>query len=235
MTDLTFFLAFGAGILSFISPCVFPLYPVFLSYITGMTVDEIKAGELKGRRKPILHTLFFLLGFSSIYIVLGFSTSALTGFFNQYSGLIRQLGAIMVIIFGFIALGVWKPALLMKNHKLNLKNRPPGYLGSIVIGIAFSAGWTPCMGPILGSVLALISTNPNQGMAYMIAYIAGFSVPFLLLAFFSVKLNWVKANSGRLMKIGGFIMVVVGTLLFFDQMTLFNRLLSPIFGDFQGF
>lgn len=235
MTDINLIFAFGAGVLSFLSPCVFPLYPVFLSYITGMTVDEIKAGELKGRRKPLLHTLAFLLGFSSIYFVLGFSTSAFIGLFNQYSDLIRQLGAIMVIIFGFVALGVWKPAILMKDHKLNIKNRPPGYVGSAVIGIAFSAGWTPCMGPILASVLALISTNPNQGMLYMLAYIAGFSIPFLLLAFFSVKLNWIKANSGRLMKIGGFIMVAIGTLLFFDKMTVLNRLLSPIFGDFQGF
>ena len=234
-TDVTIWLAFGAGLLSFLSPCVFPLYPAFLSYITGLTVTDIQQGNMRGKKQAIFHTLSFLLGFSIIYLVLGLSASSLTGFFYQYNDLVRQAGAILIVVFGFITLGFWQPKFLMKDHKLTIQNRPTGYVGSVVIGLAFAAGWTPCMGPILGAVLALVGSNPETGMFYMVAYILGFAIPFLTLAFFSTRLQWVKKYSGTIMKAGGIIMVVVGILLFFDQMTIFNRLLSPIFGNFQGF
>lgn len=233
--DVTLLLAFGAGLLSFISPCVFPLYPAFLSYITGLTVSDIQQGQMRGKKQAIIHTLSFLLGFSIIYLVLGLSASTLTTIFYQYGDLVRQLGAILIVIFGFITIGFWQPTFLMKDHKLNIQNRPSGYFGSILIGLAFAAGWTPCMGPILGAVLALVGTKPEQGLFYMFAYILGFGIPFLTLAFFSTRLNWIKRNSRSIMKIGGWIMIAVGVVLFFDQMTLFNRILSPVFGNFQGF
>jgi cytochrome c-type biogenesis protein len=140
-------LAFSAGALTFISPCVFPLYPAFLSYITGMSVAEIQMGELKGQRKAIFHRVFFLFGFSIIYLVLGF-------------------------------------------------------------------GWTPCMGPILAATLALVGANPSQGLWYMAAYVLGFSIPFLLMAFFITKFAWLKKYSGSVMKVGGGIMIAMGMILF---------------------
>ncbi|WP_026907992.1 cytochrome c biogenesis CcdA family protein [Paucisalibacillus globulus] len=237
--DISILLAFSAGILSFVSPCVFPLYPAFLSYITGMSVTEIQDGKLKGQRKAITHTIFFLIGFSIIYIVLGLgstgSATLIETWYFQYGDLIRQLGAILIVFFGLITLGVFQPKFLMKDHKLNVQNKPTGYVGTMVIGLAFAVGWTPCMGPILAATLALVGANPSMGIWYMSAYILGFSIPFLLMAFFITKFKWVKKYTGIFMKVGGGIMIVMGIILFFDKFTLINSLLQPIFGDFQGF
>jgi cytochrome c-type biogenesis protein len=238
-TDLSILLAFGAGVLSFVSPCVFPLYPAFLSYITGLSVSDIQDGKLREQRKAIFHTLFFLLGFSMIYLVLGLgasgSTTLIESWYLQYGGLIRQLGAILIIFFGFVIIGVFQPRFLMKDHKLNVQSKPSGYIGTMFIGLAFSIGWTPCMGPILAATLALIGANPAQGIWYMVFYVLGFSIPFLLMAFFITKFTWIKKYSGAFMKIGGSIMIVMGILLFLNKLTIFNSLLEPIFGDFQGF
>ncbi|WP_285863524.1 cytochrome c biogenesis CcdA family protein [Lederbergia lenta] len=239
MADISIILAFGAGALTFISPCVFPLYPAFLSYITGMSVAEIQMGELKGQRKAILHTIFFLFGFSIIYLVIGFGTvgssTLLETWYFQYGDLIRQIGAILMVVFGLITIGLLQPKFLMKEHKLHIKNKPAGYLGSVLIGLAFAIGWTPCMGPILAATLALVGANPSQGLWYMAAYVLGFSLPFLFMAFFITKFTWVKKYSGSVMKIGGGIMIVMGIVLFLDKLSLINSLLAPIFGDFQGF
>ncbi|MFC0525009.1 cytochrome c biogenesis CcdA family protein [Pontibacillus salicampi] len=234
MGDLTIFLAFGAGFLSFISPCVLPLYPAFLSYITGMSVNEIKSENAMLNKRSIIHTISFLIGFSSIFVLLGYSTTFIGEFLNQYQDLIRQLGAILIVFFGFVIIGVFNFNFLMKERKVHFKNRPTGYLGSGIIGMAFSMGWTPCTGPILASVLTLAAANPGSGMIYMISYSLGFSVPFLILSFFIGKMNWIKKNSARLVKIGGYIMVFMGVFLYFDLMTTLTSYLATLFG-FQGF
>lgn len=237
--DISIFLAFSAGVLSFVSPCVFPLYPAFLSYITGMSVSEIQSGKLKGERKAIFHTVFFLLGFSIIYLVLGFGSSGTASlietWYFQYGDLIRQIGAILIVFFGLITLGVFQPKFLMKDHKLNIRNKPSGYFGTVLIGLTFALGWTPCMGPILTATLALVGANPSQGLWYMISYILGFSIPFFVMALFITKFTWLKKYSGSFMKIGGGIMILMGIVLFFDKFTLINSFFAPIFGDFQGF
>jgi cytochrome c-type biogenesis protein len=237
--DISILLAFGAGAVTFLSPCVFPLYPAFLSYITGMSVVEIQSGALSGQRKAIFHTFYFLLGFSIIYLVLGFATAEsatlLETWYFLYGDLIRQIGAILMIAFGLITIGILQPKFLMKEHKINIRNKPTGYMGSVIIGLAFAVGWTPCMGPILAATLTLVGTNPSQGLWYMAAYILGFSIPFFLMAFFITKFTWLKRYSGIVMKIGGVVMVVMGIILYFDKFTLINSLLQPIFGDFQGF
>jgi|SRR5690625_3807012 len=239
LTDISIFLAFGAGVLSFVSPCVFPLYPAFLSYITGMSVSDIQSGKLTGQRKAIFHTIFFLLGFSIIYIVLGLGTtgsaSLIETWYHQYGDLIRQLGAVLILLFGLITVGIFQPKFLMKDHKLNVRSKQSGYLGSVLIGLAFSIGWTPCMGPILAATLALVGANPSQGLWYMGAYVLGFSVPFFILALFITKFTWIKRYSGLSMKIGGSIMILMGVVLFFDKLSLLNALFSSFFGDFQGF
>lgn len=239
LADISIFLTFGAGVLSFVSPCVFPLYPAFLSYITGLSVSDIQSGKLRGQRKAIFHTIFFLLGFSIIYLVLGLGTAGsvtlIETWYFQYGDLVRQIGAILIVFFGLVTVGIFQPKFLMKDHKLNIQNKPSGYLGTLLIGLAFAIGWTPCMGPILAATLALVGANPSQGLWYMSSYILGFSVPFLLMAFFITKFTWIKKYSGTFMKIGGSIMIVMGVVLFFDKFTIFNSLFGPIFGDFQGF
>ncbi|GAA0444832.1 cytochrome c-type biogenesis protein CcdA [Lentibacillus halophilus] len=232
--EINIFIAFGAGVLSFISPCVLPLYPAFLSYITGMSVHEIKEENKMLTRKSLLHTLFFLLGFSIIFFVLGFGSMFISEFLKENSAVIRQIGAIVIVFFGLVIIGVLRFDFLMKDKKITFKNRPAGFAGSFLIGLTFSLGWTPCMGPILTFVISLAATNPDLGLVMMISYILGFSIPFFVLSLFVGKLGWIKRHSATIMKIGGYLMILVGIALFFDWMTDLTSFLGGLFG-FTGF
>jgi len=233
VSEINIFIAFGAGFLSFISPCVLPLFPAFLSYITGMSVSEIKDNK-QFNSKSVIHTILFLLGFSSVFIMIGFSTSFVAEFLTTYKDLIRQIGAIVIVFFGLVIVGILNFQFLMQDKKITFKNRPTGFIGSFLIGMAFSLGWTPCTGPILMVVFSLAATNPEIGMVMMISYILGFSVPFLVLSFFIGKLDWIKRHSQKLVKIGGYIMIFMGIALFFDWMTKLTSFLAGWFG-FSGF
>lgn len=235
MSDVNVLVAAGAGFMSFISPCCLPLYPAFLSYITGMSVGELKSDNAMLQKRSLLHTLFFLIGFSVIFIAIGFGTSLIGSFFREYKDLIRQLGAIFIIFFGLMIVGIFKPDFLMKEHRFEFKNRPSGYLGSILIGMAFAAGWTPCTGPILGIVIGLAASHPGSGVLYMIAYSLGFAVPFFILSFFVGRMKWIKKHSIKIMKIGGYIMIIMGLILFFDWMTKIIAVFQGLFGNFSGF
>lgn len=234
MTDVNIFLAFGAGLLSFISPCVLPLYPAFLSYITGMSVEEINTNQKSFNKKSLIHTIAFLVGFSLIFIVIGFSTNFISEFLITYNQLIRQLGAILIIFFGLVIIGVFNFQFLMKDKRVSIKNRPSGFIGSFIIGLAFSLGWTPCMGPILAMVITLAAEDPERAVLLMVSYSLGFSVPFLVLSFFVGKMQWIKRNSGKITKIGGYLMILVGIALFFDWMTALTSFLANLF-NFTGF
>ncbi|MGP4070420.1 cytochrome c biogenesis CcdA family protein [Halobacillus sp. B29] len=236
MADVNIFLAFGAGFLSFISPCCLPLYPAFLSYITGMTVEDLQTKKKLIQKQPMLHTIFFLLGFSIIFIAIGFSTSWIGGWFIRYDDLIRQLGAILIIFLGFVVIGFYKPQFFMKEYKVSLKNRPPGYLGSSAVGMAFAAGWTPCTGPILAAVIALGVSSPDEAVTYMISYVLGFSIPFFLMAMFIGRMKWIKKNNRKIVKFGGYTMIVMGVFLFFGWMTqLTSFITNQFFGGWTGF
>lgn len=232
-SEVTFLLAFGAGVLSFVSPCVLPVFPAFVSYITGMSYNEVENQKYNAR--AIFHTLFFLIGFSLIYIALGFGTSFFGGVFIEYGNLIRQVGAILIIVFGLIITGVLKFDFLMKDRKVSFKNRPSGFIGSILIGMAFAAGWTPCNGPIIGAIFAMSATEPSNALVLMIVYCLGFGVPFFVLSFFVSKTRWMLKYSNAIMKGGGIVMILMGVLLYFDGLTQIIIWLQPFFGDFQGF
>lgn len=234
MPEVNLFLAFGAGFLSFISPCVLPLFPAFLSYITGMSVSELREENAMLNRKSLLHTILFLLGFTTIFAVLGLSGSFFSQFFIENNTIIRRLGAILIIFFGLVITGIFNFEFLMKDRKITFKNRPVGYLGSFLIGLTFSLGWTPCTGPILGAVLALGVEDPSSFFIMMMAYSLGFSIPFLLLSFFIGKMSWIKRNSALIVKIGGYLMIVIGVALYFDLMTMLTSYLVGVF-NFEGF
>ncbi|TFB25011.1 cytochrome c biogenesis protein CcdA [Filobacillus milosensis] len=234
--ELSIFLAFGAGFLSFISPCCLPLYPAFLSYITGVSIEELKNNKGIFQKRALLHTLFFLIGFSIIFIAIGYSTSFIGRFFTLYGDLIRQLGAIFIVFLGLVVIGFFNPKFLLKKRGMNYQGRSSGYLGSVFIGFAFATGWTPCTGPILAGVIALAVTNPNQALLYMIAYILGFSIPFFIMSLFLSKVKWINKYSGSIMKVGGYSMIIMGVFLFFDWMTLITTYLSDTFyNGFTGF
>nr|WP_246569568.1 cytochrome c biogenesis protein CcdA [Lentibacillus saliphilus] len=233
--DINIFIAFGAGFLSFVSPCVLPLYPAFLSYITGMSVNEISEENKMLQRKSILHTLFFLLGFSVVFLLMGgFMGTIISDFLKSYQGLIRQLGAVVIIFFGLVIVGVLRFDFLMKGRTLTFKNRPSGYIGTFLIGLAFSLGWTPCMGPILAVVISASATTPDIAMMMMISYVLGFSIPFFVLSFFIGKLTWIRKHSHLIVQVGGYLMIFVGIALFFDWLTKLTSYLANLFG-FTGF
>jgi cytochrome c-type biogenesis protein len=235
-THVTLLLAFGAGLLSFISPCTLPVYPGFLSYVTGVSVQDLKDKKGILQKSAISHALLFLLGFSIIFMALGASTTLLSNLFVQYGDLIRRVGGILIVVFGLMVIGVFKPEFLMQEKKVTFRNRPTGYLGSVLIGMGFAAGWTPCTGPILAAVIAMGVANPGQGLFYMTAYILGFAIPFIILAFFIGRLNWFRKNSYVITKIGGVLMIVMGIFLFFNWMTrLTSFLVNHVFGGFTGF
>lgn len=200
-----------------------------------MSLDDLTSEKKRMSKSGLFHTIFFLLGFSIIFIALGFGTSFIGSFFLKYDDLLRQVGAILIVAFGLMIVGILTPEFFMKERKIQLKNRPAGYFGSLLIGLAFAAGWTPCSGPIIGAIITLAGQNPGSGVWYMLAYVLGFAIPFFILSFFITKLSVIRKYSGVIMKIGGWIMILVGILLFFDGMTMIIAWLSPFFGDFQGF
>lgn len=205
-----------------------------LSYITGMSVSELKEENAMLRKRSMIHTAFSYLDFQ-LYLLQLDLVQVLSGHFTDYKDLIRQLGGIFIIVFGLIIVGVFKPKFLMQDRKFTFKNRPSGYFGSVLIGLAFAAGWTPCTGPILVSVIGLAATNPESAMIYMIAYILGFAIPFFVLSFFITKMSWIKRNSMKFMKIGGYVMIVMGIFLYFNWMTKIIVYFSSLFGGFTGF
>lgn len=233
--NLTVWLALSAGFLSFISPCTLPLYPSYLSYITGVSTKDLTGNKGIFQRQAMLHTVFFLIGFSIIFFALGLSASLLGDFFSNYQDLIRQLGAILIIVMGLFMLGVIQPRLLMKEKRVELKTRPTGYLGSILVGITYAAGWTPCIGPIFSAILALGVTSPEQSLIYVLAYTLGFAVPFFIMGFFIGRIKWINRYSQLMMKIGGAMMVLMGVLLYTDKMTDITIWLIRLYGGFSGF
>lgn len=237
MPEVTWWIALGAGFLSFISPCVLPIYPSYLSYITGISVRQLKekSQPWKLRKEIFIHTLFFTFGFSIIFYVLGFSFSWISQWFIDYQDIIRMLGAIFIFIMGLFLTGIIQPVFLMKERKIPLMSKQFGYFGSMFVGIGFAAGWTPCIGPILSSVLTLTMVNPSVGLGYITAYNIGFAVPFFMMSFLLGRIKWFLQYSAVFVKIGGAIMMVMGVLLYFNLMSWIINGFSALFGGFTGF
>ncbi|RCX23127.1 cytochrome c-type biogenesis protein [Fontibacillus phaseoli] len=232
MADINLWVAFGAGIASFISPCCLPLYPSYLSYITGMSVQTLKTEQNKRevRFRTMTHTLAFILGFSAVFYTLGFGAGLFGEFFNENRALIRQLSAILIMLMGLFLLGIFQPQFLMRERKMNLKFKPTGYIGSFIFGIGFSAGWSPCVGPILAAIIALAVSEPGAWLGLITAYTVGFALPFFVLAFFVGSTRWIVKYSGIMMKVGGALMLLMGVLLFTNRMaqiTIWLQQLTP--------
>src|SRR5699024_8392074 len=156
-------LAFGAGFLYFLSPCGLPRFPVFLSYIHGMSESDVNDENKTLTKIARFHTVILLLGYSSVCVMIGFTTTLVSDLFTMYQEIIRQIVAILIVFFGLVIVGVLNFDFLMKDRKINFKNRPTGFIGSFFVGMAFSMGWTPCTGPILMVVLSLAAQQPEKG------------------------------------------------------------------------
>lgn len=238
MSDVNIWLALGAGFASFISPCCLPLYPSYLSYITGISVSDLKNNThtTKMRMRTMMHTLFFILGFCTVYYTLGYGTNVFAEFFSEYAPLIRKLSALLIILMGLFLIGLFQPQLLMKERRFRIDpTKKSGYIGSFIFGIGFSAGWTPCIGPALASILALAASEPGTWFQLTTAYALGFAVPFFVMAFFLGSARWLLKYSTIVMRIGGGVMILMGILLFTDQMTQIIAWLNMITPDWLKF
>lgn len=235
LADLNVGIALAAGLASFVAPCSLPLYPAYLSYITGVSVNEMKTDTSGAMRiRTLTHTLFFVLGFSAVFFALGYGSNAFATVFRDYQDQIRQISAILIVLMGLFLLGIFQPQALMRERKLNMKWKPAGHLGSFVFGFGFAAGWSPCIGPILGSILTLAAANPGTWLGLTTAYSVGFALPFFLLAFFIGSVRWIAKYSAPLMKVGGAVMIAMGVLLFTDRMTYITIWLQGITPSWMG-
>ncbi len=230
MTDVNVFIAFAAGIFSFLSPCVLPLIPSYLSFVSGVSLEEMRSEQARARVRwrVILNSLAFIAGFSIVFVSLGASASYLGGLFLGYRHVIRVLGGGVVLFVGLYLIGLFKIAALERYLQFNLKDKPAGYLGSVLVGITFAVAWTPCVGPILGATLALASTSGEieRGTILLTSYAAGLALPFFLSALAINSFFQFSQSLRRYIQtihiIGGLLLVIVGILLIFDYMTLLN-------------
>ncbi|HYF39234.1 MAG TPA: cytochrome c biogenesis CcdA family protein, partial [Gemmatimonadales bacterium] len=218
----------------FLSPCVLPLVPSYVGFLTGMTHPESGVR----RRAALAHALLFIVGFSLVFILLGASATALGRALGHYQIWLQRAGGVLIIVFGLFCLGVFGSRLLTREYRLQLEHKPVGYLGSALVGMAFAAGWTPCIGPVLGGILGLAASSANvtQGMLLLAVYSAGLAVPFLLAAVAVESfLGWFQRFRPLLpwvMRISGVLLVVVGLLLFSGEFTRLAGWLEGLTPDF---
>lgn len=183
---ITYPAALFAGLLSFFSPCVLPLIPAYFSFITGLSLDELTENTTETHKKVILSTLFYVAGFSFIFILLGASASFLGGLASQYAWVIRYLGGGIILVFGLHLLGLINIKGLNFEKRFHVKEKPLHLMGTFVIGMAFGAGWTPCIGPLLGTILIVAGNQDTifEGITLLAVYSAGLAIPFLVISIF---------------------------------------------------
>ena len=228
--QISVLVAFGAGVLSFISPCVLPLFPAYLSFITGMSATDLhRVTTLRQHRTRILlHALCFIAGFALIFMALGVSFSLLGSVLRAHLITLQRLGGAVIIFFGFVLVGLFKIPFLMRTVGLQVTRTPVGYVGAFLVGVSFAVGWTPCVGPILGSILLLASTaaEVNRGVVLLSAYSLGLGIPFFVSAltvpaFF--QLCGRMAGSLRAIEVaGGVVLVLIGGLLITGELAVLN-------------
>jgi cytochrome c-type biogenesis protein len=235
-SDLSLYIAFAAGLLSFLSPCVLPLLPSYLAFITGLSFEELTREETQGKRSKtiFLHSLMFVLGFSSLFTALGASATYLGQFLSAYRDTIRIAGGIMIILFGLFISGVFSLNFLQREKKFHLQNKPIGFLGSYLVGLTFAAGWTPCVGPILSSILLYASTQQDiwSGLFLLLAYSLGMGLPFLVCSLalntFLSTFRKTARHIGVITKVGGALLILVGILLLTDSFSYLSELFSSL-------
>lgn len=232
--SLTVLVAFTAGLLSFLSPCVLPLVPSYVTFITGMGLDDVS----RARRTALLHATLFVLGFSFIFIALGAGASAFGQLLREYRVWIARVGGVLMVLMGLWMLDVLRFGALQQERRVHLSDKPIGYLGTVLVGIAFGAGWTPCLGPTLGAILLLAAneTELTKGITLLAFYSAGLAVPFLLSALalerFLGFFQKFRHNIGRVNRMAGILLVIVGVLMFtgwFERLAVFLQPLTPEF------
>jgi len=221
--------AFVAGLLSFFSPCVLPLIPAYFTFITGFSIEELtEEYNSEIRKKVFLSTFLFVLGFSLVFILMGASASYLGGLMYTYKKLIRIIGGILIIILGIHLTGLIRIPGLDFEKRINLEKKPLHFWGTLIIGMAFGAGWSPCIGPLLGSILIIAGSQETvwQGVVLLGVYSAGLAIPFIIMSIFiNFLLIFIKTAS-KVLKyvnvVAGVVLIVVGLILVSNKLYVFS-------------
>jgi cytochrome c-type biogenesis protein len=227
MSEIGYITAFLGGLLSFLSPCVLPLIPSYVSFITGVSFDELKKGDKAHiKRLTLINSSAFVLGFSTVFILLGVSSSYVGRFFAIYYDHIRIIGGIIIIVFGLYVMGIFKLNFLAADKRVHLQSKPRGHFGSFIVGLTFGAGWTPCIGPILGSILLIASTTGSamQGFKLLLVYSLGLAIPFLATSLainsFISHFEVIQKYMRHIMIISGLLLIAFGVILLMDKVYL---------------
>ncbi|MCW8858788.1 MAG: cytochrome c biogenesis CcdA family protein, partial [Deltaproteobacteria bacterium] len=231
-TDITLWIAFTAGLLSYFSPCVLPLIPSYLTYISGLSFAELKQADTsnQARLTVVFHSLVFIAGFSAVFIALGalagLASASFQANLRDGLGILQKVGGVLIFLFGIHLSGLFHFGMLLGEKRIQLRNKPTGFIGTFLVGIAFAAGWTPCIGPILGAILAIAAGSSGgvvKGVVLLTSYSAGLGLPFLIsgvmfhafLRFFDRFKKYIRIVE----IITGLMLMAAGLLLFFDQFT----------------
>ena len=227
MKDISILLAFSAGLLSFLSPCVLPLVPAYVSYLTGSTIDELKDDKAK------LFTLYksfgFVLGFSIIFILMGLSITSLGKLLITHKDLFRKVGGTLIVVFGLYTIGLFKIKLFYREKRFLLFDKVKGPFSSIILGMAFAAGWTPCIGPILSSILIYATSMDSigKGVLLLVMYSLGLAVPFILTAMaiesFTIQFNKFSKYLPVISTVSGVLMIIIGIMIFTNKLAILSQ------------
>ena len=239
--EVTYIGAFIAGLLSFLSPCVFPLIPSYIMYITGISYADLQAEHPTNiiRQKSILHSLCFICGFTVVFVLLGASATYIGSFLHENAIIIRKVGGVLLVLLGIHVTGILPLKFLLGEKRVSIKHKPAGYAGSFLVGIAFAAGWTPCIGPILAAILAVAATEEKvyQGILLLLLYSLGLGVPFFLSALamhrFLLIFNRFKKFIHVFEIITGILLVVIGVLIYSNWLSRLSGYMSFIYKGFE--
>lgn len=238
--------AFLAGVLSFISPCVLPLIPGYLSFVSGVSLEDMRGvGAVSAgggaavavaapvRRRMLLTSLFFVLGFSLVFVTLGASATTLGQLVMSRLTLLGKIAGVVIIVFGLHTMGLLKIGWLYQEKRFQQSNRPAGLLGAMLVGIAFAFGWTPCIGPILAAILVIAGAQETvgQGIQLLAIYSAGLAIPFMLTTLaidrFFAAFARIRRHYHAIEVASGVLLVVIGVLIFTNNLTIIGRFLEP--------
>jgi cytochrome c-type biogenesis protein len=234
---VTYIGAFVAGLLSFLSPCVFPLIPSYIMYITGISYSDLQAEHPSHviRQKSILHSLFFICGFTVVFVLLGASATYIGSFLLEHAAIIRKVGGVALVLLGIHVTGILHLKFLLGEKRVSIKHKPAGYIGSFLVGVAFAAGWTPCIGPILAAILAVAATEEKvyQGIILLLLYSLGLGVPFFFSALamhrFLVLFNRFKKYIHAFEVVTGILLMVVGGLIYSNWLSRLSGYMTIFF------
>jgi cytochrome c-type biogenesis protein len=227
-------IAFSAGLLSFLSPCVLPLIPSYVTFITGLSLDDVQ----HARKAALVHGMLFVLGFSLIFLAMGAGATMLGQSLLRHRDWISRVGGVVIIVFGLYLLGVLNIGFMSRERRFHVADKPVGYFGTLFVGIAFGAGWTPCLGPILGSILVYTGSQADlgKGMWLLSAYSLGLAVPFLLSAVaierFTTFFQRMRRQMVWVSRVSGVVMIGIGVLLVTNYFTVLAAWLTTLTPEF---